>query len=179
MPITTRKDMGMDALAREIETLKRSPFVRVGILARDASKTYEGGVTVLQVAAANEFGTSDGRIPERAFMRTGCAEAQPKVQKLIRQYLAKLSRGEIPLSIGHVLDLAGAGAAAVIRRKIATWTTPPNAPSTIMQKARKAGMKAPFSDATLATYDAPLRDSGQLGNSIKREVDLAGGGRAP
>lgn len=179
---TVDKDMGEARVRKLIGEMKRQsegPHVNVGVLAssgphKDAAGK-PSGATVVQVAVWNEFGT--GTIPERPAIRTGSKVIADAMAALGAALLGRLIDGTITLD--RALDLLGLKAQAGLRKSIRDWTDPPNAPSTIMAKAREAGRQkisaakakgGPAAAAlALAAYNNPLEDTGQYRNSIQYE----------
>ncbi len=101
------------------------------------------------IAAANEFGTRDGRIPERSFLRSTFDEQLNNIVKLKDKLFTML----VNQQIGSVqaLALLGQFFQDKVKKKINSNVPPPNAPSTI---AAKGSSKT-------------LIDSGQLLQSIQ------------
>ncbi len=175
------RDLGEARIKRQIEELKRTPegpHVNVGVL-EEAGKADGGdGLTVADVAVFNEFGTRT--IPERAFMRTTAEALMPKMAALGSSLLSAYIAGKV--TIDQALDRMGLTMQAAIKRTIRDWETPPNAPSTILAKARatgrakiesqakrlrKAGENSDAAKAAaLSQFNNPLVDTGQLLNSI-------------
>jgi len=118
--------------------------VRVGVMG-DAGE--EKGVSLAEIAACHEFGTST--IPERSFLRSTFfghgAEGLAKICE-------KLSKGLIEgkLDEPHALGLLGTWAAAEVKKTI------------------RAGIDPELAEATIAAKGSslPLVDTGQLINSI-------------
>ena len=176
---TKVRDRGWARLRAELEKARGRPHVKVGVLAADADKAYEGGgTTVLDVAIWNEFGTE--RIPERSFLRSTADEQRAAMGSRMQAYMRAFENGS--LSISGALERIGLEMQAAIKHTIVTMTDPPNAPSTIRAKARRAGRREiararreggkAAADAALAKYNNPLIDTGQLLNSIHSEVVL-------
>ncbi len=168
---TVDRDLGAAKVRSAIVELKAEPYVKVGILDSAGEHKDADGLTVVDVAIFNEFGTS--RAPERPFLRTSAAELMPIISRLHEKLLAAIVLGKTTVDKG--LDLVGLTAQAHIKRVIRDWTTPPNAPSTILAKARKSGRKKLAAArgagpkeyaAALAAYDNPLQDTDQMLNSV-------------
>lgn len=134
-------------LAR-VSAMKR-PTVRVGVMG-DAGD--EKGVSLAEIAAFHEFGTST--IPERSFLRsTFYGHGADGLAKMC----AKLSKAIIEGTMDETraLGLLGLWAVSEVRKTIRARIAPELAPETIRRKTvdGKAG-------------DVPLIDDGQLINSI-------------
>lgn len=140
--------------------------VKIGILADSGVHKAADGATVAQVALWNEFGTKT--IPERPFMRTSGEQLMPILSVYSERLIDAMLLGKITLD--NALDRVGLLAQAHIKKVIIDWSTPPNAPRTILQKARKTGRaKIAGGDASLAAYDNPLIDTGQMLGSVTYE----------
>lgn len=130
---------------------KKSGYVEVGVV---APKQYPGEAftTTADIAAVNEFGTEDGSIPERSFMRSTLKQERANIRKLSKKLLAKIVKGQITTDQG--LAHLGQYLADRIQQKIVTLRTPPNDPQTIKRKKSSN----------------PLIDTGQLKNAITYRV---------
>lgn len=140
------KDLGYNALMNDVKKLDGEPFVKVGVLGKSGSElaTYAG---------ANEFGTRDGRIPERSFIRSTMDQIRFVLFQQAGRYLDQITAGT--MSPKQALGLMGEFVRARIVVKITTLQDPPNAPSTIAQKGSAN----------------PLIDSGRMRQAISWEVE--------
>ncbi|MFC0227409.1 hypothetical protein [Serratia aquatilis] len=93
---------------------------------------YEDGVPIAVIAAVQEFGSADGRIPERSFLRVPLRRNQDNIKKAFRVLSARVVRDEI--TAFQMLDQIGARAAGYCKEAIETGIPPANAPSTIKRK---------------------------------------------
>lgn len=107
------------------------------------------------IAAVNEFGSSDGRIPERSFLRSTIDENRAKYEGQLSKVIGAVIDGKSTLRAG--LNKIGVGVVGDVKRKITALKDPPNAASTIAQKGS----------------DNPLIDTGRLRASIDFEVKNA------
>ncbi len=166
-------DHGFEELKRRWMTHNNGTAVAVGIFgeAASAKKGGAGGggedifdeeVTNVLVAAVHEFGTADGRVPSRSWMRAYVDENRDRIRGMIRKLQAQWMKG----SITHEQALGQLGAKLVgeIQARIAKGIAPPLAEST---KARRAG---PDPSHTGPRVFTPLIDSGQFRQSIDWEV---------
>lgn len=146
------RDRGYKRLRQEFARARRSgPHVTVGIQGSQAVADHSGaGITVAQVGAYNEFGTS--RIPARSFVRS----TVDGNSRLYSRMLADVARSWIArrLSLAQGLGLVGAKVAGDIKLRIAAGISPPNAAATIARKGSST----------------PLIDTGQLRSSITSAV---------
>jgi len=70
----------------------KTHYVAVGLPAsKVAGKTYEGGVSVVDVGAAHEFGTED--IQERSFLRAPFELKKPEINRAIEQACVAVGSG--------------------------------------------------------------------------------------
>lgn len=139
------KDMGWKATLRAIRETN-GQAVKVGILGNAAPA--DDGTDMILIAAANEFGTGDGRIPPRPFIR-GAFEANIES---INNFKAKLW-GKIldgTMTPVNALSLLGRFHQGQVQRYMTELRQPPNADSTIERKGS----------------DNPLIDTGRLRNSV-------------
>lgn len=133
---------------------KESGYVKVGVL--EGSERKEGGYTNAQVAAVHEYGSGDGRVPQRAFLRSTIDANRPKYLALMEKAAANVLSGKTTLP--KLLAAVGLIAVTDVKRKIVRGPFLALAPSTV---ARKGSSR-------------PLVDTGQLLNSIASRVVLTG-----
>lgn len=136
-------------MAQVIKRIKASA-VTVGIHRDTGTHDDSGGATVAEIAAVNEFGSQDGRIPERSFLRTTMAENKQVYIDAIAKIAKSAVQGKRDARDG--MGLLGTKAQNDVKAKIVAIKTPGNAPSTI---AAKKGV------------DNPLIDTGQMLNSVR------------
>lgn len=137
------------------ERLARNSAVNVGVPA--ASGSYEDGTPLAVIAAVNEFGSRDGRIPERSFLRVPIRQNLPELTKTMRMLLKQVVNGN--LTVRQMFDSVGERAVGYSVEAISAGIQPPNAPSTIRQKGSSQ----------------PLVDSGRLLQSLTYVVEEGGG----
>lgn len=126
-------------------------YVKVGVLSDKGGEETEDGISLIELAALHEFGTEDGHIPERSFIRS---TFETRAADELYQMQVKLSRAVVlgKLTPRIALGMLGAWAAGAIKQTITSGegVPPPLAPSTIKAKGSSR----------------PLVDTGQLKNSI-------------
>ena len=147
----TEKDHGWKRIKGETKAAQNSG-VKVGILS-DETETYDNGADMLLVAAANEFGTADGHIPPRPFIRGGFDQNQRALGRTAERLWNQVLAGT--LTARQALGLLGEQHQGQVQEYIVALQTPLNAPSTIAQKGSSN----------------PLNDEGRLRNSIRWEHD--------
>lgn len=143
-------DHGYKALTRRVFGDQALPMA-VGVFEANGSKTYEDGMTVLEVATIHEFGTST--IPERSFIRAYFDENQTRIRKMMTALMGSVIEGKRTKE--QVLEILGQKLVGEIQARIAARIPPPLAPETVRRKGS----------------DVPLIDTGQLRSSITYKVD--------
>lgn len=106
-------------------------------------------ITVARIAAIHEFGSLDGTIPERSFMRSSIDENLVKLTKLLKKLSGLVIDGRMQKK--QALGLVGQNIADAMKAKIRTGRFEPLAESTIKAKGSSK----------------PLIDTGQMINSIE------------
>jgi hypothetical protein len=145
--ITDTRLAGLDTLSRRFSQDARRVLVGV-----PAGKTETDGTSTAMVAAVNEFGSADGRIPERSFLRGGILGSLPDLISLNAANIQKIARGGF--TVLTALNRLGSFAAGKVKAYIVAHDFVPNAPSTIARKKS----------------DRPLVDTGSLRQSITYEI---------
>lgn len=128
------KDLGWTDFMKRIGEMKIDRL-RVGILAdSEAGGLHVEGadLSVAEIAAVNEFGTEDGRIPARSFIRSSFDSNREANVRLFDKLLGQVLDGKMPLE--QALGLLGLKMSSDIKKKITSNVPPPNAPSTIEKK---------------------------------------------
>jgi hypothetical protein len=150
-------DADFSKLEALIKDLHSEHFVDIGIL---GAANYKDGATIAGVGAVHEFGSINGNIPERSFIRMPLEKSQGEIDKKIRDshWLDMLIREKT----GQIFRLIGIECVAAIQssfdtRGFGTWQ-----PITEQTVQRKGGS------------DAILIDEGTLRKHITFEV---GGGK--
>jgi hypothetical protein len=171
-------DKGWRQIFKRVDEIESS-FVRVGVLEdSEEGQEHEGDLTVAEIAAVLEYGTDDGRIPARPFMRITFDHQREQLAKMGRELIEQVISGRV--TIRQALDIMGASLASAAKSTITHGVPPPNALSTAIAKARKTkgGMfKGPISLAkafgrlgAIASVK-PLIDTGRLLNAITWSVE--------
>lgn len=145
------KQQAEAALKKLTQQFEREEMqILVGVPEGAGSYDSEGGqqLTIATIAAVNEFGTADGRIPARPFLSTAIEEGAPKFVRTVELGLPKVLSGEQPMS--WLMHRVGNIAKGEVQQKITDIKNPPNAPATIAKKGSSN----------------PLIDTGALRNSI-------------
>ena len=156
MSRVTVKDNGAAALLARAKTLAAGRVVRVGVLADAAKEERPGekpsGMTLLEVAAAHEFGAPAAGIPQRSFIRATIDLHRDEIAQLQIALARRVIAGE--LTADQALDQLGAKVASWCQVRIAEGIAPALHPDTIERKGSST----------------PLVDTGQLRSSITWKV---------
>lgn len=156
-------DREWQKLLQTVESIS-ARTVKVGVLAsQGGNEQHSGsddGMTVLDIAAVHEFGSSDGRVPERSYIRLTTAAKAEEAEQVLGKIAAGIVAKKIDVEKG--LNMFGAWMSTQIKQTITgggdivpLW--PELKPATIARKGS----------------DRPLVDTGQLVNSITWEVGPA------
>lgn len=146
----TVKDAAWRRIREQLQNVD-GMYTAVGVLESSAPQKDDktGKTTPMSlVAAANNFGTEDGRIPKRPFMSTA---AERYASELV-EFKAKLLNGiyQNRFTATQALGLLGEKHSAQIKKTITDGPWIPNSPYTIAAKGS----------------DRPLIDTAQMRNSI-------------
>lgn len=146
-PGEVRGASGMHSgLAKAMQKFATTKQVYVGLPA--ASGSYADGTPLVAIGAINEFGSSDGRIPERSFLRVPLRQNGDKILADFTRLIKMVQ--EERLTMAAALDQIGARAASISQEAISAGIDPANAPATIKRKGSST----------------PLVDTGRLRQSI-------------
>lgn len=137
---------------RETERVIRQDM-RAGLSREEAETTNAPKLSVGEIALVHEFGSDDGRIPERSMIRSTHDKNQRAWWELTRSMKIKLLT--LQINIPKALGILGETIKTAIQGTIRRGGDPlvPNAPSTIAAKG--------------STH--PLVDSAQMLNSVTYE----------
>lgn len=174
------RDLGWRELMKRVAQIKNS-YAKVGVF--DEGEHEGSELSVAEVAAVHEFGTEDGHIPERSFLRSTFNAHREELIAIGVELMGRIVDGAITAE--RALNMMGASLAAQTKATIARGVPPPNALSTLLKKAR-TGRTAKFfrrkarhvGDA-LAQVGAlaavkPLIDTGRMIGSITWAVVVRG-----
>ena len=129
-------DLGWGALVNKLTRL-HNVEVQAGVVGSDAGKQHPGDhgteVTIAEVALINEFGSGDGHVPERSFMRD--VTRRPNAVGQFGTVSATASRRIIQgASVEAGLAVLGNWAVAKIQENILSNVPPPQAEATVEKK---------------------------------------------
>lgn len=172
------KDKGWAAYFKNMARMKDAR-VKVGVL-EDGSGGGEGGkLTVASIAAIHEFGTEDGHIPERSFVRSTFDEQRERLRGIGKQLATRILLGVV--TPAQAMAIMGSVLATEMKNKITSGTLKENAESTKLAKANKGRTAKFFRKPAKNLGDAlaqigalaavkPLIDTGRMLNSITYAV---------
>lgn len=147
-------DRGWNKIQKQALKMSRGKAVAVGIQGSEAELVdpKHGEMTNVELGAIHEFGTQDGHIPERSFIRSTFDENRAKYEKGMKLASQKFFEGKKPdgelLLIGEEFK------------------------SDIINKVRSGDLK-PLAESTMMTREGgaiPLWKSGQLMNALTAVV---------
>ncbi len=142
------KDLGFDRIRIQMGKIDGA-FVDVGYF---EESVYSDGTQIAEVAAANTFGTDDGRIPERPFMQNTLDNNERKYLKIVRDSRDEVFLGRSDVRKGMVK--LGEEIRDDMVKEITDLREPPNADIT---EERKGSTN-------------PLIDTGQMRDNVKFKV---------
>lgn len=140
-----------EALKKLAEQLQGATRVLAGV--PKGAGTYEDGLTLATIAAVNNFGSADGRIPARPVLGPAIEKGAPQYQRLAEVMIPKVLSGEMTMLM--LLEQMGQLAEGHIKQEITDIDSPPNAAATIARKGS----------------DNPLIDTGAFRQSIRYVID--------
>lgn len=140
---------------RYFENLKKLAEMEV-VVGFQEGQQYDDGTSLAEVAAYNEFGSSD--TPERPFMRQSFERHEDVLHAACEDVNDSLAAGD---TVEHALDTLGVVVKGLVQNEIREGGFAPNAPSTIRQKKS----------------DQPLIDTGHMRQSVNYIVRKVGANR--
>ena len=138
-------DKGWKRLLAVVEALKGGSYAKVGVLADEAKGGLHvpgGKLTVAEIAAVMEYGTQDGKIPARPFLRMTFDEQAGEHTRVAKLLILKIIDGNMP--VGQALGLLGAKLAAEVKKRVTSGSEipPHNAPSVVARKEKRGAWNA-------------------------------------
>lgn len=149
-------DRGYKAAMNRIRAMAGS--VEVGVFS--GYRAPGSKLTLSEIAAVNEYGSADGRVPSRPFLRLTMNRVTPALQRLTASLVGKVIDGRETKEA--MLNEIGSHLKQEVQRTIDMRVPPPNAPSTIAKKGS----------------DHPLIDTGRLRSAISWRIKAKGEKRA-
>lgn len=117
------RDHGWARATRRLVSLEDAD-VTVGVHA-------DAGADLATIAAVHEFGSADGDIPERSFLRSTADERRRRYAEQLAQAAGRMVDGQPQ---GTAIRAVGEAMAEDVRRKIASGIDPANDPETAERK---------------------------------------------
>jgi phage gpG-like protein len=136
-------------LEKLIHKMNKSPHVAVGIL---QDEPISGKFSMVDLAIVHEFGSKDGHIPQRSFIRSTCDRKRHEHIKLTADLQSKIIEGK--LTIKQALSRLGEVVSKDMVETINHGIEPKLKPATIKRKKSSK----------------PLIDTGHLKGSVTHEV---------
>lgn len=154
MTVVKEIDRGWNRIVRLLNKYFKGRTAAIGVQGPQASVDHGDGFTNVDIGAVHEFGSRDGRIPERSHFRSVANEQQPHVQaRLIALATNKMFKGLDPEA---ELRMMGEEFRGEIIKKIKSGISPPLKKATLRAKDRGPG--------------PPLWNTGQYINAISVEI---------
>lgn len=153
---TVVRDLGFTKLRERLVSLGK-PYVTIGVHQEDRERTDEDGgssPSMALVASVHEFGTEDGRVPERSYIRSTMDGRRGEIADIMQKIEAKVAEGALTAEQG--VGLLGEFLQGAVQKTLTDLRSPPLKASTIKRR-RNGG-------------DNPLIDTGQLRAAIRYEV---------
>lgn len=142
---------GFDGVEKRTQKAQRGPRrVKVGL--PKGTGNYPDGTPIIKVGVIHEFGSEDGKIPERSFLRATFRKNLDEYRKLGAELKARIDRDD--LTMREALELLGTRIASDVREEIVSLSSPPNTAETIRRKGSSN----------------PLIDTGHLRQQITHQV---------
>lgn len=169
---TSDKDLGGAALIRELK-FADGATVECGLF--DGDTHPDSGLTLPEIGAVNEFGSSDGKIPARPFMRRAVDEQKSRWIKILDDGYDRIVNGLGKVRVFDVLALFGEHAASDIRRTIDDVWEPPKALATKKAeggalKRTKSGKLAKNARTNQMRFSHPLIWLGYMRAAIRQRI---------
>lgn len=179
--------LNLSKVTARLEKIPKEFDGKIAQVGFPAGVAYEGGTSVAYVAAIQEFGAPEVKIPPRPFFRPAIKQNSDEWAKTLARMVPAVGEGQA--TADDVLQAVGMQASADIQSQIAQVTSPALSPITVLlRKWRKDGRKITGKTvgeaaAEIAKGDAgedpggdnkPLNDSGLLIASVRNAVASPG-----
>lgn len=172
---TSDRDRGAKELLQTVKSL-RGARVEAGLFDTEPKRT-DSELTIAQIGAVNEFGSSDGRIPERPWLRRALRERGAAWQSMLERALDNVITRHAKLF--PELLAFGERVASDIRRTIDEVLSPPKAESTLRAeggplKRTKTGRVTKKAREHQRRFTHPLIWTGLMRASVRARIALMG-----
>ena len=145
--IETGRDLRVPMLSL-LGQIAKGVGIKVGVI----TGTHSSGMSNDALAAIHEFGTEDGRVPERSFLRSTMNAQRKPWLDFMASRMRKVVAGTIPAL--QAVEQMGLKMSGDVKATIVAGIDPENAPATIAATGSST----------------PLIDTGQLKESIAHQV---------
>lgn len=180
LPKVMDKDLGWAAMLRRVAEIEAS-HVRVGIVGDAANESDDGGLTVAEYGAVNEFGSD--HIPARPFLRPTFDDQREQLVEMGKKLIGAVIDGKMRTE--QALGVLGASLASAVKKRITSNIPPPNAPSTALDKttghkafnirrSRKILVRDASGDIKKKTIRTVSREARTLGEAFAQIGAVAG-----
>ena len=152
-------DRGQDFIIREAKNIKGS-YVKVGLQGETGLKPHgekDSKHTVVDIGVVHEFGTRDGTIPERSFIRSTHDGKNREWSVLTKALLGRILLQRV--TADKALGIIGLRIQNDVKDKIKSNVPPPSTRATLRRKLAKTAKGSKGKPVTLI-------DKGQMLNSI-------------
>lgn len=173
------RDLGWGRLLDVARTLRGGDcYAKVGVLASaEKPSDDEPEFTMASLAAVQEFGSADGRIPARPFIRGGIDDARDELLVVGKRLAGGIYDGKV--DVEKALNIMGMAGATAVKKYVTEGdqVPPPNAPRTIALKLKKGAWnnkgrnRKPVDAAALVRT---LIDTGRMIGSVTWAVVIGG-----
>lgn len=116
---------------------RRDSFSKVGLLGSEADERPDGDLTQAEIGAVHEFGTEDGKIPQRSWIGSTFDKQRDELLRMARELIGYVVDGKT--TIEKALGILGLKLSTEIKKTVTTGEAipPPNAPMTLRVKEAK------------------------------------------
>ncbi len=138
-----------ERIEKLLQKMAKAPYVAVGILQDEA---VADRFSMVDLAMVHEFGSKDGHIPQRSFIRSTCDSKRNEHIKLSDILQSKILEGKLDIrqALGQLGEVVEKDMVQTINQGLSTSLQP----ATIKRKGSSK----------------PLIDTGRLKGSIKHEI---------
>lgn len=124
---------------KRVQSMLKGVSFTVGVQGKEAAEMHEkGDVPMTVIAAVHEFGSTDGRIPERSYLRSTFDENRRKYERMIRDGAKGVLKGKTAAK--KTAFATGETVRADVIKRIKSNIPPPLAESTISRKGSSVAL---------------------------------------
>jgi hypothetical protein len=140
------RDRGWNKMMAAVKAASGANYAKVGVLSdddkgglhlKDPVTGKASPLTVAELAVVHEFGTKDGHIPQRSWVRAAFDKHRAELERMAAKFLSGIVDSK--MTVEKALDLMGMKHAAQIKSFVTQGSEvpPPNAPSTRRAKEKR------------------------------------------